>query len=256
MMKQDCTCAHDYVRQDGTCIHKDECPCYDEHGNEYPTNGTFTKPGEGCKKFECVNGEIIDHYENCGFCGPGFVRSNSTKDPNNPCCGKCEPTTKPGKKCEMEQVSEKLVVKHPSGFICRTPQDVTLGICKGSCDNEGSIQRGAIMLNGVEMKPASTNCSCCSGVGNTINVNFDCEGAGPMAFDVMSMTSCSCDVCGGSAADDNTGFVTQAQNAVGAPNGNLNNIPNLGSYSQNSTCTHRLSFNALIAYCRHPIPLS
>ena len=28
-----CTCAEDYVRYNGTCIHKDECPCYDEEGN-------------------------------------------------------------------------------------------------------------------------------------------------------------------------------------------------------------------------------
>jgi len=234
------------VRHNDICIIEQDCPCYGPDGQIYNDTGRFTIPGEDCKEFECVNGELNDYNHTCNtFCPIGYTYNASAINPLDPCCGKCEKESEAGKLCELFEKKEKLVVRNPDAGLyeedlCETPGEVNIKYCHGQCGEEHHY--GAIVSkSGITVTEEDKECRCCSGVGYYEEVQFQCTSNPlvPVSFQVKQMETCNCYACEDVPIDGFKNFQEQAADGellppppLGPPGGQ-NNFNNLNFPNQN-----------------------
>jgi len=212
---ENCTCAENFVRENGVCIHKDECTvCIDEYGNVHEEGSTRT---ENCKIYQCLHGDILESDHVCNtICPIGLVYDPNVPSDLDPCCGKCVPETLPGTSCKLETATKTLSTKDENGAVCVSEKPIEYSYCKGGCDNSGGMFSGEFAINGVVVTPAASDCKCCTGTGAFETHTFMCNLA-RREIQVKQMASCSCNVCGedGFEAPEGTEQTNEAENAAG-----------------------------------------
>jgi len=190
-----CTCEEGLVRNDdGICVPPYLCPCYDDDGNEVPEGQTYTRDGDECVTYHCLNGEDQVHRDNrteCPSCASGEVLDTTQVDPDNPCCYKCVIATQ----CRLHTNRTKIFVRI-EGSVCETPEEIDLNYCQGECSGNVTY-RGEIYYGGTVIEETSTDCTCCTGIGNLTEYNVTCPGEGTThPIRLRQMSSCVCEECG------------------------------------------------------------
>lgn len=191
---ENCTCAENFVRENGECIHKDTCTnCIDEFGEVYEEGSSYS---EDCKVYQCVNGEVLINDHVCiTMCPVGKVYDASVPNMFDPCCGSCVIASEPGTSCALVTVNKVLETTDENGIVCHSVNPVDHSYCHGGCDNSGGDFIGEFAINGVVVTPSSSTCECCTGTGAFEEHDFQCDNA-RRTFQVKQMASCGCNQCG------------------------------------------------------------
>lgn len=218
---EECTCAENFVRENGECIHQDECTnCVDEYGNVYEAGSSYS---ENCQEYQCISGNVVTSEHTCStFCAVGLVYDPDVPNTFDTCCGSCVPKSEPGTACKLDTETKVLSTTDENGITCQTTSPIDVSYCKGGCDNTGGTYYGEIQSNGVITQEASTDCKCCSGTGSFEDVSFTC-GFQTRQFQVKQMSSCSCNICG-ETAEESSFELNEAAASAPPPPDNISNL--------------------------------
>jgi len=190
----ECACEDGYVHDDdGNCIPTDLCPCYDENGTERTPGVTYTREGDECVIYACIDGVdtiVTNNRTQCSACPQGQTRIDTPVDPDNQCCDQCVEVDA----CRLH-TDRRTITVPIEGVMC-TSEWIDFSYCQGECSDNVTYS-GEIYYENAVVQDSTTDCTCCTGTGDLVEYNVTCDGdVQPHPIRLRQMTGCVCEACG------------------------------------------------------------